>query len=126
MSSETQLDQPSQGLAIDRTDMDRFTQALAWAVDYRGDVTLCTTDQEIECFVFDLLPASDGNSGTVRYMTSADASRIPIPIDQVQEIRFSGKDTAAGKSFDRWIQRYIEKKLAGETASIECESLEDE
>ena len=59
-------------------------------------------------------------------MTKADASRIPLSIDQVREIRFSGKDTAAGKSFDRWIQRYIEKKLAGETASIDCESLESE
>jgi hypothetical protein len=126
MSSGTHAEEPAQGMAIDRSDMERFGQALDWAVDYRGDVTLCTTDQEIECYVFDRLPSPNGESGTIRYMTKADASRIPLSIDQVREIRFSGKDTAAGKSFDRWIQRYIEKKLAGETASIDCESLERE
>ncbi|MDG2200709.1 MAG: hypothetical protein P8K80_05965 [Phycisphaerales bacterium] len=126
MSSDTHAEEPAQGMAIDRSDVERFEQALNWAVDYRGDVTLCTADQEIECYVFDRLPTSNGGNGTIRYMTKADASRIPLSIDQVREVRFSGKDTAAGKSFDRWIQRYIEKKLAGETASIDCESLEND
>jgi hypothetical protein len=32
---------------------------------------------------------------------------------------------AAGKSFDRWIDRYIRKKLAGEEASLPSELPED-
>ncbi len=120
--TEQSSTQPAQGMCIDQNDAERFKQALHWAVDYRGDVTLCTGDGEIECFVFDM--TADG--GTLRYMTKQDLSRTPLAIDQINEIRFSGKDTAAGKSFERWIQRYIEKKRAGEDASIDCDSLEDE
>jgi hypothetical protein len=32
---------------------------------------------------------------------------------------------AAGKSFDRWIARYVDKTLAGEEAGIESESLDE-
>ena len=31
---------------------------------------------------------------------------------------------AEGKTFENWVRRYAEKKLAGETASIESEELE--
>jgi hypothetical protein len=120
--TEQSSTQPAQGMSIERNDAERFEQALHWAVDYRGDVTLCTEDSEIECFVFDLTAEGD----TLRYMTKQDLTRIPLAVPQIREIRFSGKDTAAGKSFERWIQRYIEKKLAGENASIDCDSLEDE
>jgi hypothetical protein len=49
-----------------------------------------------------------------------------VPIEAIREIQFSGKDTAEGKTFERWIERYVQKKIAGETASIESESLDDE
>ena len=39
---------------------------------------------------------------------------------------FSGRDMAHGKSFETWVNKFIEKKLAGETASIECDTLDDE
>lgn len=116
--------EPAQGVSVDRTDPERFGLALDWIVDYRGDVTLHTGDGDIECYVFDRSGTAD--EGVIRYMTKADQSRVPVPVEQVQRISFSGKDTAAGKSFERWIQRYVEKKLAGETASIECESLDED
>ena len=115
--------EPAQGLSVDRSDAARFGMALDWIVDYRGDVTLHTSDDDIECYVFDRSGTMD--EGVIRYMTKADQSRVPLPVEQVVRISFSGKDTAAGKSFERWIQRYVEKKLAGETASIECDSLEE-
>ena len=92
-----------------------------------GVVTLITDDgDEIECYVFDRQQASDGSQGSIRYMTKAALERTPIQIQHISEIRFSGKDTAAGKSFERWIAKYIEKKMAGETASIDCDSLDDQ
>jgi hypothetical protein len=36
----------------------------------------------------------------------------------------SGRDPASGRSWEAWIRRYAERKLAGEAASIESESLE--
>jgi len=114
---------PAQGIVIARDDMVRFDAALNWAVDYRGDVTLLTREgQELECYVFD---RSKGDEDALRCMAKGEAERCTVPVDSIQEVRFSGKDTAAGKTFDRWIERYVQKKLAGEEASIESESLED-
>ena len=101
--------------------------ALDWAVNYRGDVTLVTSDgDEIECYVFDRVEGGSPADHQLRYMTKSVPERTPIRIRDISEIRFSGKDTAAGKSFERWIQKYVEKKLAGETASIDCDALDDE
>ena len=114
---------PSQGDAIQRTDVDRFEAALRWAVDYRGDVTLLINDdQELECFVFN---RSTDIEDELHCMVKGSDDRHVVPVTSIQELRFSGKDTAAGKSFDRWIERYVQKKLAGETASIESETLEN-
>jgi hypothetical protein len=114
---------PAQGITIARDDAARFDAALNWAVDYRGDVTLLTREgQELECYVFD---RSNGAEDMLRCMAKGETERSTVPVDSIQEVRFSGKDTAAGKTFDRWIERYVQKKLAGEEASIESESLED-
>lgn len=113
---------PTQGDAIQRTDVDRFEAALHWAVDYRGDVTLLTSDnQELECFVFNRFTDTGDE---LHCMVKGGDDRHVVPVASIQELRFSGKDTAAGKSFDRWIERYVQKKLAGEKASIESETLE--
>ena len=116
--------EPAQGLSIDRSDSERFNMALDWIVDYRGDVTLRTPGGDIECYVFDR--SDSGGEEVLRYMTKAQPSRTPLAVEDILEINFSGKDTAAGRSFERWIERYVEKKLAGETASIECDSLHDD
>ncbi len=115
--------EPVQGLSVDRSDAERFSMALGWIVDYRGDVTLRTGNGDIECYVFD--HSGNAEEGVIRYMTKAEPSRTPLAVSDILEISFSGKDTAAGKSFERWIERYVEKKLAGETASIECDTLDD-
>ena len=115
---------PTQGMTIDRKDEDAFMSGLEAVVDYRGDVTLVLTDgTELECFVFS---RSSGGADALHCMFKGEEQTRNVPIDTIREIRFSGKDTAHGKSFERWIERYIEKKLAGETASIESESLDDD
>jgi len=40
-------------------------------------------------------------------------------------VEFTGKDTAAGKSFETWVKKYQAKKAAGETnIRIEPEKLD--
>jgi len=115
---------PTQGMTIDRKDEDAFMSGLEAVVDYRGDVTLVLNDDaELDCFVFS---RTTGGEDALLCMFKGEDQTRTVPIDTIREIRFSGKDTAHGKSFERWIERYIEKKLAGETASIESESLDDE
>ena len=52
--------------------------------------------------------------------------RLAIPQSDIASLSFTGKDTASGKSFETWIKKYAEKKLAGEAANIESESLDQD
>jgi hypothetical protein len=48
-----------------------------------------------------------------------------ISYADIAALRFSGRDTAAGKTFDAWVKKYWEKKAAGETnIQIEPEALD--
>jgi hypothetical protein len=40
--------------------------------------------------------------------------KLAVPYDQIARIEFTGRDTAAGKSFETWVKKYHEKKAAGE------------
>ncbi len=108
---------PAEGLDIQLTKETR-EQALAWVLSYRGDVTLTAQDGSSHVgYAFNQTP-------TALWLDPADGSpREEIPIESIRSIHFSGRDMAAGKSFDRWIQRYIDKKLAGEVAEITSEDL---
>jgi hypothetical protein len=117
--SEQPPESPSEGLEI-ALNAASLPDALAWAHEYRGDVTLKTTrGEEYVGYVFDLSDAG------VRLDPADGSPRVLIPTDELVALRFSGRDMAAGKSFDRWIDRYIRKKLAGEEASLPSELPED-
>ena len=114
---------PVQGLCLHRGEEDRFSAGLDWAIDYRGDVTLLMSDgTEIECYIFSRVT---GPGEELHCLVKGEDERRSIRVELIEELRFSGKDTAAGRSFDRWIERYVEKKLAGEEASIDCEDLNE-
>ncbi len=111
---------PSEGICVVIGDDDSLRhETLEQAMDYRGDVTVvCRDSREIVGYLFD----ASTNGYTSIDLT--DGGRTKISIDDITEVRFSGRDTAAGKGFDRWIKRYIEKTLAGEAAGIDCEKID--
>ena len=39
-----------------------------------------------------------------------------IPYSDIAALAFTGRDTAAGKSWEAWVKKYVEKKAAGEKA----------
>ncbi|MDI9403473.1 MAG: hypothetical protein QM516_06330 [Limnohabitans sp.] len=93
------------------------------AVDYRGDVTVTLIDgSTVVGFAFDLAE-SHGRSSVLRFLDPDSGARVSIELDRVQSIALSGKDAASGKTWENWLRRYAEKKLAGEAASIESEPL---
>lgn len=118
---------PIQGVAVDLTHVapaDR-ERAFADACDYRGDVTLELTDgSHLECFMFDRRPSDGAKEACVRVMLAQGGEKRAIACSQVQRLVFSGKDTAAGKTWESWVRRYIEKRTAGERACIESEKLD--
>ena len=50
--------------------------------------------------------------------------RVSIPYSDIAALAFSGRDPAAGKSWEAWVRKYWEKKASGETAETEPESLD--
>jgi hypothetical protein len=100
--------------------------ALEKAFDYRGDVTLTLKDtSRIEGYIFDRGTASTLSDSYIRVLPRDGGPRRKIPYADIAALAFSGKDPAAGKSWEAWVRKYWEKKGTGEGgASIEPESLE--
>jgi hypothetical protein len=61
----------------------------------------------------------------VRIIPSTERTKLTVPYAEIAALAFTGRDTAAGKSFDAWVKKYWEKKAAGEKGiAIMPESLE--
>lgn len=99
--------------------------ALDNAFDFRGDVTIkLKTGGMVEGYLFDRRPAGTLAASTVRILPKDKDEKLTISYAEIGGLTFSGKDTAAGKTFENWIKRYFEKKAAGEKAEIESEKLD--
>ncbi len=101
--------------------------ALEKAFDYRGDVTIGLKDgSEIEGYIFERRSTGPALSDCcVRLFPKDRDEKISIRYSDIARLEFSGKDTAAGKSFETWVKKYHQKKAAGEkNIQIEPEKLD--
>jgi hypothetical protein len=101
--------------------------ALEKAFDYRGDLTITLkSGQKIEGYLFDRKIQGPLLSDCfVRVMPKDGADKVSVPYSEIAALAFTGRDTAAGKSFAAWVKKYNEKKAAGETnLGIEAEPLD--
>lgn len=104
---------------------DEIRLALEKAFDYRGDVTITRKDGSVvEGYVYDRRHAKALNDSLVRILPSNGSPRVSIAYADIAGLVFSGRDTAAGKSWEAWVRKYWEKKTTGESALIEAEELE--
>lgn len=116
---------PLQGLVATREDEQALLAALEQAFDYRGDVTVAlASGDEITGYIFDRRRGATLADSSVRILTAADDEPRVVVFSDIASLTFSGKDAAHGRSFDNWVKRYVEKKLAGEDASIYSEKLD--
>jgi hypothetical protein len=94
--------------------------------DYRGDVTVTRKNgSEITGYLFDRRIGPTLENSIVRLMLATSNERPAIPYSDISAIAFTGRDTAAGKSYEAWVKKYWEKRAMGEkNISIEPESLE--
>lgn len=114
-----------QGLIVTSEDQRALLEALENAFDYRGDVALTLNDgARIEGYIFDRVSGPTLGESYVRLMTASSDEKVLVAFSNIVQVDFCGRDTAAGKSWESWLKRYIEKKRAGEHASIESEPLE--
>lgn len=99
-----------QGYRWEGGDAEGLAAALDAAFEYRGNVTLLTRsagevvgylfnrEAEVEEPFVDMLPAAGG--------------RRRIPYSEIRGVAFTGKDTAAGKSWETWLEKYNARKAA--------------
>ena len=90
-------------------------QALEKAFDYRGDVTLTLKNGEtIEAYIFNRLPGATLSSSFVQYYTPKAEDKRKVSYAEIAALEFTGKDRAAGKHWEAWVEKYNAKKAAGE------------
>lgn len=90
-------------------DLETLARVIDAAFDYRGDVTVhlrsgeeltgYLSNRDRDSLVVTLLPANGGEGREVSYR-------------DIRGLTFSGRDTAAGVSWESWVKRYRAKKEA--------------
>jgi len=100
--------------------------ALEKAFDYRGDVTITRKDgSTIEGYLFDRRNASTLKDSIVRLYPKNANEKVSISYADIAALAFTGRDTAAGKSWEAWMKKDAEKKAAGEkNIALEPEPLD--
>ena len=100
--------------------------ALEKAFDYRGDITVTLKDGRIiNGYIFDRRTGSTLATSAVRIIPATERTKLTVPYSDIAALAFTGRDTAAGKSFEAWVRKYWEKKAAGEKGiAIHPESLD--
>jgi len=101
-------------------------EALEQAFDYRGDVTITRKDgSRVEGYIFDRRNGATLAESVVRVIPKDSREKVAIAFADIAALAFTGRDMAAGKSWEAWVRKYWEKKAAGETGiALEPEVLE--
>ena len=101
-------------------------EALEKAFDYRGDITITRKDgSKLEGYLFDRRSGVSLAESFIRVIPSNEKTKVNVSYAQIAALAFSGRDTAAGKTFEAWVAKYWAKKSAGETnIQIEPEKLD--
>jgi hypothetical protein len=118
--------QTVEGWVPDLATGEEIRTALEKAFDYRGDVTItCKDGAKIEGYIFDRVTGANLNSSFVRVLSKDSDQRVKISYADIAALAFSGRDPAAGKSWEACVRKYWIKKTTGSgDLSLQPESLE--
>jgi hypothetical protein len=100
--------------------------ALEHAFDYRGDVLITRKDGvSIEGYVFDRRGGKTLEDSVVRLLPKNGGGKVSVRYADIAALAFTGRDMAAGNSWESWVRQYWSKKAAGESdISLQPENLE--
>jgi len=115
-----------QGSVAELRSREQLEAALNEAFDYRGDVLITRKDgTRVEGYVFDRRRGKTASDSYLRLLPKDGGPRVSIGYDEIAGLAFTGRDMAAGKSWEAWVEHYWEKKAAGEqNISLTPEKLE--
>jgi len=105
---------------------EELREVLEQAFDYRGDVLITRKDgSKVEGYIFDRRTGTSLTESFVRLLPKDGGSKTSISYSDIAALAFTGRDMAAGKSWETWLAHYWAKKAAGErNISIQPEKLE--
>lgn len=105
---------------------EELRSALEQAFDYRGDVLITRKDgSTVEGYVFDRRNGNTLAESYVRVLPKDGGAKVSISYSDIAALAFTGRDMAAGRSWEAWVRQYWEKKAAGEkNISLQPEKLE--
>jgi len=105
---------------------DEIRSALEKAFDYRGDVSITLkSGEKIDGYIFDRRSGKSLTDSVVRLYPKSGNQKVSVAYADIAALAFTGKDTAAGKSWEAWMKKYQERKAAGEkNIGLQPESLE--
>ena len=101
-------------------------EELEKAFDYRGDITVTLKNgSKVEGYLFDRRQGTTLAQSFIRIIPMDNVGKVNVAYSDIAALVFTGRDTAAGKTFEAWVKKYWEKKAAGETnIQIEPENLD--
>lgn len=104
---------------------DEIRDALEKAFDYRGDVTLTLKDgRVVQGYIFDRRTGKTLQDSLVRLIPANERTKLSISYSDIAALAFTGRDNAAGRTFEAWVKKYWEKKASGEkNIGIQAEQL---
>ena len=116
-----------EGLIPNLATEEELREALEKAFDYRGDVTITRKDGTVlDGYIFDRVGGKTLEISFVRVLPKDSNQRVKIAYSEIAALAFSGRDPAAGKSWEAWVKKYWDKRQSGEgNLSIEPENLEE-
>ncbi|HYY69923.1 MAG TPA: hypothetical protein VE734_09325 [Terriglobales bacterium] len=90
---------------------EELREALEHAFSYRGDVLITRKDGlKIEGYVFDRRTGRTLTESVVRVLPKDGGAKIAISYADIAGLAFTGRDTAAGKSWESWVRQYWERR----------------
>lgn len=104
-----------QGKVFVAANGDDLREGLEKAFDYRGDVTITLANGSVlEGYIFDRRSGLTLKDSFVRIIPKDKREKVSVSFAEIAGLAFTGRDTAAGKSWEAWVKKYLEKKAAGE------------
>jgi hypothetical protein len=89
-----------------------LAQVIDLAFDYRGNVIVVKVDgTEVEGYLFNR--NRDARKPFVQMFDLAGNGPLTVVYSEIQNIKFTGKDAAAGNSWLAWLERKEKEKAGG-------------
>lgn len=104
---------PRYGWEPDVSSPEQLRRAVDAAFDYRGDVTVTLKDgSTVVGYIFNRLVAA-GKPCLKMYPGDEERPRR-IAYEDIAGLKFTGRDMAAGRSWDDWVKKHAARRAAGE------------